>query len=162
MADGDDAPAPPLEQPALVMVGVGNPDPLHNFADIQQAINDMAADDPNTVPMAEMLGLVARQLCSFTLAQKLTKKHNSVLLASARKAKVDECVTKLSNLMSVRVVKLNYRVPHLVEDILAVLSILRESKLRKLWQLVWRRRLKQEVLVHKMIISQKRNLYKNS
>ena len=121
MADGDDAPAP-LEQPALVMVGGGNPDPLHNFADIQQAVNDMAADNPNTVPMAEMLGLMAKQLCSLTLAQKLTKKQNSVLLAAARKAKVDECVTKLSNPMSVRAVKLNYRVLHLVEDILAVLK----------------------------------------
>ena len=82
----------------------------------------MAADDPNTVPMVEMLGLMARQLCSLTLAQKLTKKQTSVLLASARKAKVDECVTKLSNPMSVRAVKLNYRVLHLVEDILAFLK----------------------------------------
>ena len=72
--------------------------------------------------MAEMLGHMAGQLCSLTLQQKLTKKQNAVLLASARKAKMDECVTKLSKPMSVRAVKLNYRVLHLVEDILTVLK----------------------------------------
>ena len=86
-----------VEQPAVVLVGGGNPDPLHNFTDIQQAVNDMAKENPNTVPLAEMLGLMAKELCSLTLAQKLTKKDNSVLLAAARKAKVDKCVSKLSN-----------------------------------------------------------------
>ena len=111
MADGDAA--PPLEQPALVMVG-NDPDPLQNFQDIQAAVNDMAAAAPNPVPMAEMLGHMARQLSSLTLQQKLTKKQNTVLLASARKARVDECVTKLSNPMSVRAVKLKFRVLHML------------------------------------------------
>ena len=34
MAGGDAVPAP-VEQPAVVLVGGGNPDPLHNFTDIQ-------------------------------------------------------------------------------------------------------------------------------
>ena len=80
MAGGDAVPAP-VEQPALVLVGGGNPDPLHNFTDIQQAVNDMAKENPNTVPLAEMLGLMAKELCSLTLSQKITKKENSVLLA---------------------------------------------------------------------------------
>ena len=82
----------------------------------------MAAAASNPVPMADMLGHMARQLSSLTLQQKLTKKQNAVLLASERKARVDECVTKLSNPMSVRAVKLNFWVLHLVEDILAVLK----------------------------------------
>ena len=101
MAGGDAVPAP-VEQPSVVLVGGGNLDPLHNFTDIQQAVNDMAKENPNTVPLVEMLGLMTKELCSLTLAQKLTKKENSVLLAAARKAKVDECVSKLPNPMSVR------------------------------------------------------------
>ena len=83
--------------------------PVQNFQYIQAAVNVMAAAAPNPAPMAEMLGHMARQLSSLTLQQKLTKKQNAVLLASARKARVDECVTKLSNPMSVRAVKLNFR-----------------------------------------------------
>ena len=103
-------------------MGGGNPDPLHNFSDIQQAVNDMAKENPNTVPMAEMLGLMAKELRSLTLSQKTTKRENSLLLAAACKAKVDEVVSRLSNPMSVRAVKLNYRVLHLLEDIMSVLK----------------------------------------
>ena len=111
MAGEDAVPAAPapmdqqVEQPALVLVGGGNPDPLHNFSDIQQAVNDMAKENPDTVPMAEMLGLMAKELRSLTLSQKTTKRENALLLAAARKAKVDEVVSRLSNPMSVRAVK---------------------------------------------------------
>ena len=81
----------PVEQPAQVMV-VADTDPLQNFQDIQAAVNDMAAAAPNTAPMAEMLSQMARQLSSLTIQQKLTKKQNA-----ARKARVEESVTKLSN-----------------------------------------------------------------
>ena len=74
MADGDaaSASAVPLEQPAQVMV-VNDPDPLQNFQDIQNAVNDMATAAPNTAPMAEMLSQMARQLSSLTIQQKLNK-----------------------------------------------------------------------------------------
>ena len=69
MAGEDTVPAPApapmdqqVEQPALVLVGGGNPDPLHNFSDIQQAVNDMAKENPDNVPMAAMLGLMAKEL----------------------------------------------------------------------------------------------------
>ena len=114
MAGEDAVPAvpAPVEQPALVLVGGGNPDPLHNFTDIQKAVNDMAKENLNTVPLAEMLGLMAKELFYLTLSQKTTKRENSLLLAAARKAKVDECVSRLSNPMSVRAVKLNFCVLH--------------------------------------------------
>ena len=45
------------------------------------------------------------------------------MLAAACKANVDECVSKVSNPMSVRAVKLNYFVLHLLEYILSVLKL---------------------------------------
>ena len=89
------------------MVAGGNPDPLHNFSDIHKATDDMAKETPDTVPMAEMLGLMAKELHYLTLAQKTTKRENALLLAAAHKAKVDEVVSRLSNPISVRAVKLN-------------------------------------------------------
>ena len=115
----DAAVAAHAEPPAKVMV-LADPDPLQDFADIQAAVNDMAQAAPNTAPMVEMMTQMARQLSSLTLQQKLTKKQNAVLLASARKARVDESVSKLSNPMSVRAVKLNFRILFMVEDILSV------------------------------------------
>ena len=82
----------------------------------------MAKENPNTVPLAEIVGLMAKELCYLPISQKITKKENPLLLAAARKAKVDEGVSKLSNPMSVRAVKLNFRVLHLLEDILSVLK----------------------------------------
>ena len=109
----------PLVAPAQVMVVV-DPDPLQDFADIQAAVNDLALDAPNTGPMVEMMTQMARQLSSLTIQQKLSKRQNAVLLASARKARVDELVSKLSNPMSVRAVKLDFRILFMVENILSV------------------------------------------
>ena len=95
---------------------------LHNFNDIQQAVDDLTKDTPDTVPMAEMFGLMAKELRSLSLAQKITKRENALLLAASRKAKVDEVVSRLTNPMSVRAVKLNFRVLHLLEDIMSVLK----------------------------------------
>ena len=106
----------PAEAPVQVMVVV-DPDSLQDFADIQAAVNDLALDAPNTGPMVEMMTQMARQLSSLTIQQKLSKRQNAVLLASARKARVDESVSKLSNPMSVRAVKLNFRILFMVEDI---------------------------------------------
>ena len=43
-----------------------------------------------------------------------------MLIVSARKARVDETVGKLSNPMSVRAIRLNFRILFMVEDMLAV------------------------------------------
>ena len=98
----------PVVAPAQVMLV--DPDPLQDFADIQAAVDDLALEDPNTAPMVEMMTQMARQLSSLTIQKKLSKKQNAVLLASARKARVDEFVSKLSNPMSMRAVKLNFRI----------------------------------------------------
>ena len=122
---GDDVLAPPahmdqvVEPPAVVLVSGGNPDPLHNFSDIQQAVADLTKDTPDTVPMAEMFNTMAKELRSLSLAQKITKRENYLLLAASRKAKVGEVVSRLTNPMSVRAVTLNFRVLHILEDIMS-------------------------------------------
>ena len=45
-----------------------------------------------------------------------------MLLAASRKAKVGEVVSRLTNPMSVRAVTLNFRVLHILEDIMSVLK----------------------------------------
>ena len=106
MAGEDDVIAPPahmdqvVEPPAGVLVSGGNPDPLHNFSDIQQAVADLTKDTPDTFLLAEMFNTMSKELRSVSLAQKITKRENALLLAAYCKAKVDEVVSRLTNPMS--------------------------------------------------------------
>ena len=95
-------------------------DPLHDLADIQLAFDNLALDDPDTNPMVQLMTQMSRQLSALNIKQATTKKQNAMLLVSARKAKVDETVGKLTNPMSVRAVSLNFMFMFMVEDMLAV------------------------------------------
>ena len=70
--------------------------------------------------MVALMTQMARQLSSLNLQQATTKKQNALLLASARKGRIDDTVAKLNNPMSIRAVKLNYRLLFMVEDLLSV------------------------------------------
>ena len=61
-------------------------------------------------------------LRSLSLEQRITKRENAMLVAASRKAKVAESLSKLSNPMSQRAVTLNFRVLHIIEDIMSVLK----------------------------------------
>ena len=64
-------------------------DPLHDLADIQLAVDNLALDEPDTNPMVELMTQMSRQLSALNIQQATTKKQNALLLVSARKAKVD-------------------------------------------------------------------------
>ena len=55
-----------------------------------------------------------------SIQQVNIKKQNSLLMASSRKSQIEEAVGKLNNPMTIRLVKLNYKVFHLVQDLLSV------------------------------------------
>ena len=80
-------------------------DPLQDLSDIQAAVHNLA---------------MARQLATLNIQQAITKKQNAMLLVSTRKTRVDETIGKLSNPMSVRAVRLNFRILFMVEDMLSV------------------------------------------
>ena len=46
--------------------------------------------------MVEMFNTLAQELRSLSLAQKISKKENALLVAASRKAKVGEVLSKLS------------------------------------------------------------------
>ena len=83
----------PVVAPAQVMLV----DPLQDLTDIQAAVDNLALEDPDTAPMVEMMTQMARQMATQNIQQTVTKKQNAMLLVSARKARVDESVGKLSN-----------------------------------------------------------------
>ena len=116
------APTPATEPASLVLVTGGNPDPLHNLNNIRQAVADLSKETPDSAPMVEMFNTMAQELRSLSLAQKITKKENSLLLAASGKAKVGEVLSRLTNPMSQRAVTLNFRVLHILEDIMTVLK----------------------------------------
>ena len=70
--------------------------------------------------MVQLMTQMSRQYSALNIQQATTKKQNAMLLVSARKAKEDETVGKLTNPMSVRAVQLNFRILFMVEDMLAV------------------------------------------
>ena len=61
-------------------------------------------------------------LSTMTVAQDGLEKQNKFLLEAERKAKVDTAVRLLTNPMSVRVVRHNYRLLFHVEDLLTVFN----------------------------------------
>ena len=72
--------------------------------------------------MIKMFEDMSEELHSLSLEQKATKKENSMLVAASRKAKVADTLSRLSNPMSQRAVTLNFRVLHIIEDIMSVLK----------------------------------------
>ena len=87
-------------------------------ADIQLAVDALELDDAN--PMVALMTLMTRKISSLSLQQVTSKKQNALLMAASRKSKIDDTVAKLANPMSIRAVKLNYKILHMVEDLLAV------------------------------------------
>ena len=71
-------------------------------------------------PRVAVMTLMTNKISSMTLQQVTFKKQNTLLMAASRKSKIDDTVAKLNNPMSIRSVKLNYKVLHLVEDLLTV------------------------------------------
>ena len=91
-------------------------DPLDGeVADIQLAVD---ADDAN--PMVALMTLMTRKISSLYLQHVTSKKQNALLMAAARKSRIDDTVAKLANPMSIRAVKLNYKLLFMVEDLLSV------------------------------------------
>ena len=91
------APAPAATATPLVLVPGGNPDPIHNLNDIRQAVADLSKTIPDPAHMVEMFDAMAQELRSLSLAQKISKKENALLVAASRKAKVAEVLSKLTN-----------------------------------------------------------------
>ena len=126
--DGDDGhvqvggapPGPPGPGPAAPPVLPPAVEPLQDFGDIGAAVNAIAVDDP--APMINMLEDMSARLHTLTLEQKLTKRDNAMLLTAARKAKVAATLSKLTNPMSQRAVTNNFRILHIIEDIMTVLK----------------------------------------
>ena len=116
------AAAVPAADPVVAAAEVMIVDPLHDLADIQLAVDALALDDADTSPMVELMTQMSRQLSALNIQQATTKEQNALLLVSARKTKVDETVGKLTNHMSVRAVRLNFRILFMVEDMLTVLK----------------------------------------
>ena len=76
----------------------------------------------DTGPMIRMFEDMSEELHSLSLEQKATKRENAMLVAASCKAKVDDTLSKLSNPMSQRAITLNFRVLHIIEDIMSVLK----------------------------------------
>ena len=117
-SDDGGGPSPPVPAPATVAAG----DPLHNFTDIGAAVAAIANSVPDTGPMIKMFEDMSQELHSLSLEQRATKRENAMLVAASRKAKVADSLSKLSNPMSQRAVTLNFRVLHIIEDIMSVLK----------------------------------------
>ena len=126
--DGDDGhlqvggapPGPPGPGPAAPPVLPPAVEPLQDFADIGAAVNAIAVDD--TAPMINMLEDMSARLHTLSLEQRVTKRENAMLLAASRKAKVAATLSKLTNPMSQRAVTNNFRILHIIEDIMTVLK----------------------------------------
>ena len=124
-SDDGGGPDPPVPDPATVAApatGVAAGDPLHNFTDIGAAVAAIANSVPDTGPMIKMFEDMSQELHSLSLEQRATKRENAMLVAASRKAKVADSLSKLSNPMSQRAVTLNFRVLHIIEDIMSVLK----------------------------------------
>ena len=63
---------------------------------------------------------MTNKISSMSIQQVNIKKQNSLLMAYSRKSQIEEAVGKLNNPMSIRSVKLNFKVLHLVQDLLSV------------------------------------------
>ena len=93
-------------------------DPLNDVADIQQAVDSPAFNDTDTNPMVALMTMMTRKIYSLSLQQATSKKQNALLMASARKSRIDDTLAKLANPM--RAVKLNYRLFLMVKDLPSV------------------------------------------
>ena len=82
MATDDTGVVAPAPATPLVLVPGGNPDPLHNLNDIRQAVADLSKTIPDPAPMVEMFDAMAQELRSLSLAQKISKKENALLVGS--------------------------------------------------------------------------------
>ena len=118
MAVGGGPPGPP--GPSVPPVPAS--EPLHNFVDIGAAVAAIANATPDPAPMIKMFEEMSEELHSLSLEQKATKRENAMLVAASRKAKVADTLSRLSNPMSQRAVTLNFRVLHIIEDIMSVLK----------------------------------------
>ena len=116
----DDGGGPSVPAPVVAAAATG--DPLHNLHDIRAAVTAVANTIPDTAPMVEMFDAMSHELHYLFLVQMITKRENALLVSASRKARVAEVLSKLTNPMSQRAVTLNYRVLHIIEDIMSVLK----------------------------------------
>ena len=119
---GGAPPGPPGPGPAAPPVLPPAVEPLHDFADFGAAVNAIAAATPDTAPMINMLEDMSAKLHSLSLDQRATKRENAMLVAASRKAKVAVTLSRLTNPMSQRAVTNNFRILHIIEDIMSVLK----------------------------------------
>ena len=108
-------PGPPGLPPVLPPVV----EPLQDMGSIGAAVNAIAQD---RAPMISVLEGMAARMDTLTLENRLTKQENALLLTAARKAMVASTLAKLTNPMSVRAVTNNFRIQHIIEDILTTLK----------------------------------------
>ena len=72
--------------------------------------------------MINMFEDMSARLHSLSLEQRATKRENAMLVAASRKAKVAATLSRLTNPMSQRAVTNNFRILHIIEDIMSVLK----------------------------------------
>ena len=122
--DDGGGPSQPVPAPVVAATTTGDAtgSPLHNLNDIRAAVQAVANSVPDTAPMIQMFEDMSQELRSLSLEQRITKQENALLVSASRKAKVAEALSKLSNPMSQRAVTLNFRVLHIIEDIMSVLK----------------------------------------
>ena len=90
-------------------------DPL---ADLEASINGLGLCP--TDPMVSVMSQFSKKISSLSVAQSSILVQNKLLIASERKSKVDLAVGKLANPISIRSVKTDFRIMHLVQDLLEV------------------------------------------
>ena len=121
LAVGGAPPAPPGPPgpPGLPPVLPPVVQPLQDMGAIGAAVNAIALD---RAPIISVLEGMAARMDTLTLENRLTKQENALLLTAARKAKVASTLAKLTNPMSMRAVTNNFRILHIIEDILITLK----------------------------------------
>ena len=80
---------------------------------------DLAATQP---AMHQMLQRLSLHLSNLSLAQDNLASQQKILMAAERKVKVEEAVRGLTNHMSVRALRHNYKILHMVEDMSEVFA----------------------------------------
>ena len=110
-------PPPPPGPPGPPHVPVV--EPLDDMGSIGAAVNAITNDK---APIISILESMAARMNNLAMENRLTKQENLQLLTAARKAQVASTLAKLTNPMSIRAVTNNYKLQHMIEDILSTLK----------------------------------------
>ena len=93
---------------------------INSIRDIASALDGLGLETTN--PIHAVLTKLTKHLSFMSVAQVNLQKQNKSLQDGERKVKVDAAVRFLTNPMSVRVVRHNYRLLFLIEDLLLVFN----------------------------------------